>query len=105
MTPALPLQIGLGLIALLLSSAAVLLAHRPPTPRHPASAGALLMVLDDDGDGSVGPDEYARHSDGELPLAVLDADGSGALELWELDLALSSISPLQPQRNLLPRVR
>lgn len=100
-----PLDICLILGAILCAGATLAVSLTPPTPAHPIAADDLMTTLDDDGDGVLSQDEYRVHSDGELPFAILDADGSLALERWELDLALSHISPLQPQQNLLQRVR
>jgi len=95
----------LAVLAAALTVGALALAWRQPRPRHPQVANALLAIVDQDGDGRVSAPEYARVSDGELSLALLDVDDSGALEPWELELAISYISPLQPQQNLLPRAR
>jgi hypothetical protein len=96
---------ALALCALALAGAAGLAWLRDPQPRLPRTAGAVLATFDRDGDGAVNGEEYARVSDGELPFEVLDADGDGRLAPWELEVILTSISPLKPQRNQLPRVR
>ena len=98
-------DISLASVGLVLAGAALAVALREHRPEHPESAARFLAVLDDDGDGRVSVAEYARHSDGELGFEIVDADGSGALEAWELELVLTSVSPLQPQQNLLQRVR
>ena len=91
--------------ALCLTGAAVAVALARARPEHPQVAGDFMAVLDGDGDGVLSPQEHARLSDGELPFALADVDGSGALEAWELELSLAYHSPLAPQQNLLPRVR
>ena len=77
----------------------------PHGPARPATVAHLVAALDSDGDGRVDPAEYARAADGALPFDALDADGSGALTAWELEVLLTHVSPLIAQKNMLPRAR
>lgn len=99
------LDVLIGLTAAALAFAAGVWSLRDPAPATPRTAAAMLAALDADGDGTVGPGEYTRVADGELAFEALDADGDGRLAPWELEVILAAISPLQPQRNRLPRVR
>ncbi len=83
---------------------ALVLLRTSPSPLAPRATAALTEVLDDDRDGRVCSDELARHSDGVLPLEVLDPDGSGCLSPPEVERLLD-LSPLAPQRVPLPTVR
>lgn len=99
-----PLMLGgIGALGLsLLISAALALGEGAPAPAAPASTGALLRLLDDDGDGRVNGEELRRHADRLGPSLRFDLDQDGALDLAELDLALRSLSPHPPQPNALP---
>ncbi|MFH1468673.1 MAG: hypothetical protein ABIO70_30060 [Pseudomonadota bacterium] len=105
MDRALRLDVLIGLAAAALALAATLWALRAPAPETPRTAAAMLAAFDQDDDGAVGPEEYARVASGELSFEQLDADHDGRLAPWELEVILAGISPLQPQRNRLPRVR
>ncbi|HJN74863.1 MAG TPA: hypothetical protein QGF58_13100 [Myxococcota bacterium] len=74
-----------------------------PTPRAPRAAADLAAVIDADRDG-VDAADYERVSDGIVPFELVDLDGSGELEAWELDVLLRTQSPLVPQPNRLPQV-
>lgn len=98
----------LGVHALLLVAAALSgLASwrfvREPAPSRQALD--LLALVDEDGDGRVSAAEYERVTDGELPLKVADADGSGWLEGWEVEAMLLHLSPLRPSMSRVPRAR
>ena len=95
----------LALVAAGLTTAAAVLVLRPPPLVAPQTSAAFLDRMDTDDSGSVSAAEYARVSDGLVEFAVLDSDGSGALELWEVEQLLLRISPDTPQPTLLPRVR
>lgn len=99
------LDLLLSLTAAVLAIAAGVWALRDPAPATPGAAAAMLAAFDQDGDGAVGPSEYARVASGELSFEAVDADDDGRLAPWELEVILADISPLQPQRNRLPRVR
>ena len=99
------IDLAIAAAAVGLSLGAVALCLRTTAPAHPRGAADFMAALDSDADELVSRLEYERVSDGVLPFATLDADHSGALDLWELELILTSISPLLPQQNLLPRVR
>jgi hypothetical protein len=100
----LPLIRGTLLLAAasLLVGAIVRFGDAPPGS---AQAMDLLARVDVDGDGRVGPDEYARAGDGELPMSVADADGSGFLEPWEIDALIRHVSPLRASMSWVPRAR
>ncbi len=76
------------------------LSRAPPPSRE---ALDLLTLVDQDGDGVINAAEYARVGDGELPLPVVDANGSGVLEPWEVDLLIRHVSPLRPSMSWIPR--
>lgn len=72
---------------------AIWIALRPPAPKYPAQTGAMMARLDANGDGRLDAQEYARLGQPGVPLAIFDADGSGALELVELEVMLLGVDP------------
>ena len=78
---------------------------QPPQLLAPQTSAAFLARMDTDGSGDVSEAEYARVSDGIVGFATFDTDGSGALEVWEVEQLLFRISPDVPQPALLPRVQ
>ncbi len=75
----------------------------PPRPlAAPGSAAALMALIDDDQDGAASTAELRRHADRLGPSLAFDLDGDGALQLAELDLLVSALSPHPPQPNALP---
>lgn len=71
---------------------------------HPTRQGLdLLRLVDQNGDGRVDEAEYARVTDGELPMSAVDADGSGQLEPWEVDILIRYVSPLRASMSWVPR--
>lgn len=95
------LLLGLAAAILLVCAGGVLLTR--PAPKAPQAAADLAAVLDADGDG-VDAGDYARVSDEVVPFELVDLDGSGQLEDWELDVLIRTQSPLVPQPNRLPQV-
>lgn len=93
--------LGIAVAVLLVIAGAVLVQR--PEPVAPQAAAALAAVLDPAGDG-VDAADYERASDGVVPFELVDLDGSGRLEDWELDVMLRGHSPLVPQPNRLPQV-
>lgn len=96
---------ALAAASALLAAGAIGWTLRTPAPADPALTAAFMAPLDVDGDGSISLLEYARADDGRLPMSILDLDGSGALEPWEVEQAMLRLSPSIPQQNLLPMVR
>lgn len=90
-----------GAVALL-GVAAWRLVREPPASQE---ARDLVAFIDQDGDGRIGPDEYTRVTEGELPMRVVDADGSGWLEPWEVDAVITYVSPLRASMSWVPRAR
>lgn len=72
-------------------------------PPGSVEAADLLVRIDQDGDGRIGAAEYDRVSDGELPFSVADADGSGQIEPWEVDILIRYVSPLRASMSWVPR--
>ncbi len=90
----------LGLAATLTAASVWRFVREPPPSQ---GAADLLVRVDQDGNGRIDPAEYARVTDGELPFRVVDADASGALEGWEIDAWIRSISPLRASMSWVPR--
>lgn len=72
-------------------------------PDGSQEAKDFIALVDRDGDGRIGPAEYARVSTDELPMEVLDMDGSGALDAWEVEAVIAYISPLRASLSWTPR--
>ncbi|MBM4393594.1 MAG: hypothetical protein FJ090_20915 [Deltaproteobacteria bacterium] len=72
-------------------------------PEGTQAARDLLRFVDPDADGEVSRAEFDRVSDGELPFAVADMDGSGKLEPWEIDVLITYVSPSRASMSWVPR--
>ena len=92
-------------LSALLTAGAIAWVLRTPAPANPELTAAFMAPLDVDGNGELSLLEYARVDEGRLPMSLLDLDGSGALEPWEIEQAMLRLSPSIPQQNLLPMVR
>ena len=79
--------------------------HAWQVPDGSQAAQDLIARIDGDGDARLDPDEVARVSDGVLAFAVLDLDGSGWLEPWEVDAMLHHLSPMAWGMGAAVRVR
>ena len=90
-------------VAALLTLGAPLVLLRDPGLHAPRTTRVLMARLDADGDGQVSRAEHDRVSMGEPPFETLDLDGSGALELWEVDALLVLVNPNFSRKNLVDR--
>lgn len=90
------------LCAALLGLGAAQLAAPPRPLAAPEATAALMALIDDDQDGAASTAELNRHADRLGPSLAFDQNGDGALQLAELDLLVSALSPHPPQPNALP---
>ncbi len=86
--------------ALLLAVAVRTLTARPAGGDQ---ARDFMALLDDSGDGRLDAEEVAAASGQHLDFALIDADHSGFVEPWELDLVIQHISSMRNSLSDLPR--
>lgn len=74
-----------------------------PSAADPALVARALGVLDLNGDGVLDEAEYMAVSDRRAPMAVVDGDGSGQLEAFEIEALLLTVDPTVAWPNDLPQ--
>jgi Ca2+-binding EF-hand superfamily protein len=94
-------QTLLLVVAVGLLGAAVWRVLREPDGSQEAKD--LIAILDRDGDGRIGPEEFARASTDVLPFQVMDMDASGSLDPWEVQAVIEYTSPLRASIAWNPR--
>ena len=70
-----------------------MLAACGPAPEHPKVAAKILAAADEDGDGSVSPEEFAELSLPRQGFAPLDTNQDRRLDAAELERAFLTVSP------------
>ena len=67
---------------------------RQPVPRYPVQTTAMMLRLDDDGDGVLSEEEFNRRAPAETPMPMFDLNDSGAIEPFELEQMLLMVDPI-----------